>query len=120
MPGAKPQVNAQGNRQCVPMKDTPFVDITAYSATDPNLNPNLPNPNLAFTYFLNIDDDTPYTNASGVVVGDSYYNLSRLVPGKQNSPNDYYGSSNRYRNVTFFLGRWRAARIYFSLLHNPT
>lgn len=71
--GSKPE-----RTHCMPLRDTPKAD-TSYNAFTPTSNPAAPN--LAFTYYLNMDDW-----------------------GFKNNIKDIYKQSNFYKSKTFFVG----------------
>ncbi len=75
--GAKPTMAA-----CMPIKDTPKMNLGAYRTDE----------DMAFSYFINLDDE-PFTGPDlGVVYGAS------------SAFSDAYKGSNYYANKTFFIG----------------
>jgi len=67
--GAKPTQS-----QCMPMRDTPLTDVESAD------------PNLAFAYYMNMDDA-------------NVHDLSRVLARQK----DVYGNTNYYKNTTFFI-----------------
>ncbi|MFO0389761.1 MAG: hypothetical protein ACK502_08620 [Alphaproteobacteria bacterium] len=82
--GAKPPEG-----QCMPMKDTPRINLNAYED----------DPNLAFAYFMNLKDQPFYTDPS---LGF-----------------DAHRSSNYYRDKTFFVGGTLGCPEMFDFITPP-